>query len=128
MANNEKDGIAAGANIPLMEQKDIFQGIEENPGFKKKEKENNAPCLIKVIGIGGGGNNAINHMYEQKINGVSFVVMNTDRQALNNSPVPNRVLMSKRLPLSSTMKPRWFSSLLEWEVVPVRESLLLWLK
>ena len=93
MANNEKDGIAAGANIPLMEQKDIFQGIEENPGFKKKEKENNAPCLIKVIGIGGGGNNAINHMYEQKINGVSFVVMNTDRQALNNSPVPNRVLI-----------------------------------
>ncbi|MBR5030355.1 MAG: cell division protein FtsZ [Muribaculaceae bacterium] len=50
--------------------------------------------MIKVIGIGGGGNNAINHMYEQhNINGVSFVVMNTDRQALNNSAVPNRVLI-----------------------------------
>lgn len=92
MANTELEGIAGGKS-PMVEQQDIFKGIEENPGFQKKEKDKKAPCLIKVIGIGGGGNNAINHMYEQKINGVSFVVMNTDRQALNNSPVPNRVLI-----------------------------------
>jgi cell division protein FtsZ len=93
MANNEKDGIAGGNNAPQVEQQDIFKGIEENPGFHKKQGKDNTPCLIKVIGIGGGGNNAINHMYEQHINGVSFVVLNTDRQALNNSPVPNRVLI-----------------------------------
>ncbi|MBR5725751.1 MAG: cell division protein FtsZ [Muribaculaceae bacterium] len=49
--------------------------------------------IIKVMGVGGGGNNAINHMYLQNIEGVSFVVLNTDRQQLNESPVPNRVLL-----------------------------------
>lgn len=51
------------------------------------------PVIIKVIGVGGGGNNAINHMYLQGIKSVSFVVCNTDKQALNNSPVPTRVLI-----------------------------------
>lgn len=46
---------------------------------------------IKVIGVGGGGSNAVNHMFQQGITGVDFVVCNTDAQALNNSPVPNRV-------------------------------------
>lgn len=49
------------------------------------------PPIIKVIGVGGGGNNAINHMYNLGINDVTFVVINTDRQALLNSPVPNKV-------------------------------------
>lgn len=49
--------------------------------------------IIKVIGVGGGGNNAINHMYAQGIKNVSFVVCNTDQQALNNSPVPTKVLI-----------------------------------
>ena len=53
--------------------------------------------IIKVIGVGGGGSNAISHMYEQGIKHVSFVIINTDRQALNNSPVPNRVLIGKGL-------------------------------
>lgn len=48
-------------------------------------------CGIKVIGVGGGGNNAVNHMYRQGIKNVSFVVLNTDRQALKNSPVPTKV-------------------------------------
>ena len=88
------DGIDMPQEAPQVGQQDIFSNIEENPGFKKKEKSAQVPCMIKVIGIGGGGNNAINHMYEQhNINGVSFVVMNTDRQALNNSAVPNRVLI-----------------------------------
>jgi len=49
--------------------------------------------IIKVIGVGGGGGNAINHMFKQGIDSVSFVVCNTDRQALNNSPVPTKMLL-----------------------------------
>lgn len=49
--------------------------------------------LIKVVGVGGGGDNAVNHMYKQGIPGVSFVVTNTDRQALNHSEVPTRLLL-----------------------------------
>ncbi len=44
--------------------------------------------IIKVIGVGGGGGNAVNHMYQQGINGVDFIICNTDRQALDVSPVP----------------------------------------
>ena len=68
----------------------IFDSIDQNPGFQIDEK---LPTIIKVVGVGGGGNNAINHMYSQNISGVSFVVINTDRQALGNSPVPNRLLI-----------------------------------
>ncbi len=57
----------------------------------------NDETIIKVIGVGGGGNNAINHMYAQGIKNVSFVVCNTDRQALDNSPVPNRVLIGPNI-------------------------------
>jgi cell division protein FtsZ len=47
--------------------------------------------IIKVIGVGGGGNNALRYMYEKGIHGVDFVVCNTDAQALDNSPVSNKV-------------------------------------
>ncbi|HSN49751.1 MAG TPA: hypothetical protein VLR52_00870, partial [Bacteroidales bacterium] len=47
--------------------------------------------IIKVVGIGGGGNNAVNHMYEKGIKDVNFVVCNTDHQALTRSPVPVKV-------------------------------------
>jgi cell division protein FtsZ len=47
--------------------------------------------IIKVIGVGGGGSNAVNHMYNRGIKDVEFVVCNTDVQALKNSPVPNRL-------------------------------------
>jgi len=47
--------------------------------------------IIKVIGVGGGGNNALKHMYERGINGVDFVICNTDAQTLNNNPVSNKV-------------------------------------
>lgn len=50
---------------------------------------------IKVIGVGGGGSNAVNYMYQQGIEGVDFVVCNTDAQALNNSPVPNRIQLGQ---------------------------------
>lgn len=51
----------------------------------------NQSNVIKVIGVGGGGSNAINHMFQQGIKGVDFVVCNTDSQALENSPVPNKI-------------------------------------
>lgn len=53
--------------------------------FCAPEKENN---IIKVIGVGGGGGNAVNHMYREGIHDVSFVLCNTDNQALHDSPVP----------------------------------------
>src|SRR5687767_12799442 len=53
--------------------------------------------IIKVIGVGGGGSNAVNHMYRQGINGVDFVVCNTDKQALDMSPVPLKIQLGKAL-------------------------------
>jgi len=53
--------------------------------------------IIKVIGVGGGGSNAVNHMYNQGIKDVEFVVCNTDEQALQSSPVPNRLQIGENL-------------------------------
>ncbi|MBU0488807.1 MAG: cell division protein FtsZ [Bacteroidetes bacterium] len=53
--------------------------------------------IIKVIGVGGGGTNAVNHMFNQGINGVDFVICNTDAQALESSPVPNRMQLGANL-------------------------------
>jgi cell division protein FtsZ len=53
--------------------------------------------IIKVIGVGGGGSNAVNHMYRQGIRGVEFVICNTDNQALQVSPIPNKVQLGKTL-------------------------------
>lgn len=53
--------------------------------------------IIKVIGVGGGGSNAVNHMYEQGIQGVDFIVCNTDSQALDVSPVPVKVQLGQSL-------------------------------
>ncbi len=57
----------------------------------------NQSNVIKVIGVGGGGSNAINHMFKQGIKGVDFVVCNTDAQALQNSPVPNKIQLGLNL-------------------------------
>ncbi|SIO18646.1 cell division protein FtsZ [Chitinophaga niabensis] len=53
--------------------------------------------IIKVIGIGGGGSNAVNHMFSQNIDGVNFIICNTDAQAIANSPVPNKVQLGPHL-------------------------------
>lgn len=53
--------------------------------------------IIKVIGVGGGGSNAVNHMFRQGIKGVDFIVCNTDAQALEASPVPNKIQIGKGL-------------------------------
>ncbi|MBT7243409.1 MAG: cell division protein FtsZ, partial [Flavobacteriaceae bacterium] len=57
----------------------------------------NQSNVIKVIGVGGGGSNAINHMFSQGINGVDFVICNTDSQALDSSPVPNKIQLGVTL-------------------------------
>ena len=60
--------------------------------FGEPEKNN---CIIKVIGVGGGGGNAVNHMYREGIHDVTFVLCNTDNQALNDSPVPVHLQLGK---------------------------------
>ncbi|SEA72254.1 cell division protein FtsZ [Prevotella sp. tc2-28] len=60
--------------------------------FGEPEKENS---IIKVIGVGGGGGNAVNHMYREGIHDVTFVLCNTDAQALNDSPVPVHLQLGK---------------------------------
>ncbi len=62
--------------------------ISDMVDFGLPEKEHS---IIKVIGVGGGGGNAVNHMYREGIHDVSFVLCNTDNQALNDSPVPVRL-------------------------------------
>jgi len=57
----------------------------------------NQSNVIKVIGVGGGGSNAINHMFNQGIKGVDFVVCNTDHQALQSSPVPTKIQLGVTL-------------------------------
>lgn len=55
------------------------------------------PAIIKVIGVGGGGSNAVNYMYEKKIKDVEFAVCNTDRQALLKSTVPTKIQLGAKL-------------------------------
>lgn len=61
--------------------------------FNIPQKE--SPCIIKVVGVGGGGGNAINHMYREGIHEVTYVVCNTDKKALDDSPVPNHLQLGK---------------------------------
>ena len=58
-----------------------------------QEQDNYQRNIIKAIGVGGGGINAVNHMYLQGIEGVTFVVLDTDSHLLDASPVPNRILL-----------------------------------
>ena len=53
--------------------------------------------ILKVIGVGGGGGNAVNYMFSQVIEGVNFIICNTDAQALSNSGIPNRIQMGPHL-------------------------------
>lgn len=64
-----------------------------------------ASSIIKVIGIGGGGSNAVNHMYKQGIKGVDFVICNTDIQALQDSPVPVKIEIGSNGGLGAGSKP-----------------------
>ena len=66
----------------------------DNISFDLPKNQSN---VIKVIGVGGGGSNAINHMFSQGIKGVDFVICNTDSQALENSPVPIKIQLGVSL-------------------------------
>ena len=68
--------------------KDKMATLAEPLDFGEPDRQNS---IIKVIGVGGGGGNAVNNMYKQGIHDVSFVVCNTDAQALKDSPVPERL-------------------------------------
>ena len=68
--------------------------FESSISFDLPKNQSN---VIKVIGVGGGGSNAINHMFQQGIKGVDFVICNTDAQALQNSGVPNKIQLGLNL-------------------------------
>jgi len=63
----------------------------------KFDLPHNEGSIIKVIGVGGGGSNAVNHMYKQGIKGVDFIVCNTDQQSLDASPVPSKIVLGESL-------------------------------
>ncbi|HTO37372.1 MAG TPA: cell division protein FtsZ [Brumimicrobium sp.] len=66
----------------------------ENMEFDMPKEQSS---IIKVIGVGGGGSNAVNHMYSQGFTGVDFIVCNTDKQALDASPVPFKIQLGESL-------------------------------
>ena len=86
-------------------------------GEPRKEKS-----IIKVIGVGGGGGNAVNHMYREGIHDVSFVLCNTDNQALNDSPVPERLQLGKE-GLGAGNKPERARQAAEESIDSVRKML-----
>ncbi|MEE9349891.1 MAG: cell division protein FtsZ [Flavobacteriaceae bacterium] len=73
-----------------MENQTNFNGLQ----FNLPKNQSN---VIKVIGVGGGGGNAVNHMYSKAIEGVDFVICNTDAQALSNSPIPTKIQLGAML-------------------------------
>lgn len=74
----------------IMEENMSIEEIDQSCDFVMKHDE---VSEIMVIGVGGGGNNAINNMYQEQVKDVEFVVCNTDLQALNNSPVKKKLLI-----------------------------------
>lgn len=87
--------------------------------FGEPEKEKS---IIKVIGVGGGGGNAVNHMYREGIHDVSFVLCNTDNQALNDSPVPVHLQLGKE-GLGAGNKPEKAREAAEESIEDVRAML-----
>lgn len=70
---------------------DTSQDINFDLGLPISDLPQSDSCIIKVIGVGGGGGNAVNHMYREGIHDVSYVVCNTDKKALDDSVVPNHL-------------------------------------
>jgi cell division protein FtsZ len=66
----------------------------DNISFDMPKSQSNT---IKVIGVGGGGSNAVNYMFQQNTKGVDYVICNTDAQALDNSPIPNKIQLGASL-------------------------------
>jgi cell division protein FtsZ len=82
-------------NINLFES--LSQDYIVNEIVKDQPVSQGEPAIIKVIGVGGGGSNAVNYMFEKKIKDVEFAVCNTDRQALAKSPVPVKIQLGANL-------------------------------
>lgn len=82
--------------------------------------------IIMVVGVGGGGGNAVNHMYRMGITDVSFMVCNTDRQALARSPIPTKVALGEQLTegLGAGNKPERGRAAAEESIEEVKEKLL----
>lgn len=78
----------------MMNNNKITTTKQEHMDFEFPKERNS---IIKVIGVGGGGGNAVNHMYNMGIRGVDFFVCNTDLQALEISPVPNKIQLGPSL-------------------------------
>ena len=93
-----KDGLKSLRNFltkhKLINMKELKENMVEGFNFDLPKNRSN---VIKVIGIGGGGGNAINYMFRQGISGVDFVVCNTDSQALEKSPVPIKIQLGVSL-------------------------------
>ncbi|MBQ7419190.1 MAG: cell division protein FtsZ [Prevotella sp.] len=87
--------------------------------FGAPEKENS---IIKVIGVGGGGGNAVNHMYREGIHDVTFVLCNTDNQALNDSPVPVHLQLGKE-GLGAGNKPEKARAAAEESIEDIKQML-----
>ena len=68
-----------------------------DPANLRSPKTNGLQSIIKVIGVGGGGSNAVNHMYKQGIKDVEFIVCNTDNQALESCPIPHKLQIGANL-------------------------------
>ena len=98
--------------------------MEENTNstFFTFDSPKGQSSYIKVIGVGGGGGNAVNHMYDKGIEGVDFIVCNTDMKALNASPVPNKIPLGD-LGLGAGNKPERARRAAEAKADDIREAL-----
>ncbi len=81
------------------------------------------PSIIKVLGVGGGGSNAVNHMFKQGITGVEFAICNTDVQALESSPVPIKIEIGDKGGLGAGANPEVGRASAEDSIEKIRELL-----
>lgn len=81
------------------------------------------PSIIKVLGVGGGGSNAVNHMFKQGIKGVEFAVCNTDLQALESSPVPIKIEIGDSGGLGAGANPKVGKESAESSIEKIKELL-----
>ena len=81
------------------------------------------PSIIKVLGVGGGGSNAVNHMFKQGITGVDFAICNTDVQALESSPVPIKIEIGNKTGLGAGAKPEVGKAAAEESIDKIKELL-----
>lgn len=95
--------------------------MEETTNMLDFDQPKEQSSYIKVIGVGGGGGNAVKYMYEQGIKGVDFIVCNTDLKALNTSPVPNKITLGKGLGAGN--KPERAKAAAEQQADEIREML-----